>query len=64
MHLAFLENQKYLSKYLAFYFIFIQSERLGSGKTLSELHIHYEALLTGVYNHQGAKNIAKTLLLP
>jgi len=30
---------------------FFQSERLGSGKTLSELHIHYKSLLKRVYNH-------------
>jgi len=32
---------------------FFQSERLGSGKTLSELHIHYKSLLKRVYNHAG-----------
>jgi len=30
---------------------FFQSERLSSGKTLSELHIHYKSLLTRVYDH-------------
>jgi len=30
---------------------FFQSERLGSGKTLSKLHIHYKSLLKRVYNH-------------
>jgi len=30
-----------------------QSERLDSGKTLSELHIHYKYLLKRVYNHAG-----------
>jgi len=40
-HLAFFENQKYI-------FHFFQSERFCSGKTLSELHIHYKYLLTGV----------------
>jgi len=30
---------------------FFQSERLGSGKTLSELHIHYKSFLKRVYNH-------------
>jgi len=30
---------------------FFQSEKLGSGKTLSELHIHYKPLLKTVYNH-------------
>jgi len=39
---------------------------LGSGKTLSQLHIHYKSLLTRVYSMvmQDAKNIAKLLLLP
>jgi len=31
--------------------VFFQSERLGSRKTLSELHIHYKSLLKRVYNH-------------
>jgi len=30
-----------------------QLEWLGSGKTLSELHIHYKSLLTRVYDHAG-----------
>jgi len=38
---------------------FLQSERLGSGKILSELHIHYKPLLKWVYNHAGAQNIWK-----
>ena len=32
---------------------FFQWERLGSGKTWSELHIHYKSLLKRVYNHAG-----------
>jgi len=28
-----------------------QSEKLGSGKTLSKLHIHYKSFLKRVYNH-------------
>jgi len=32
---------------------FFQSERLGFGKTLSEMHIRYRSLLTRVYNHAG-----------
>jgi len=43
---------------------FFQLERLGSGKTLHELHIHHKSLLTRVYDHAGAQNIAKILLLP
>jgi len=30
---------------------FLSVGRLGSGKTLSELHIHYKSLLKRVYNH-------------
>jgi len=33
--------------------VFFQSETLGSGKTLSELHLHYKSLLKRVYNHAG-----------
>jgi len=32
---------------------FFQSERLGSAKTLSELHIHYKSTLKRVCNHAG-----------
>jgi len=34
---------------------FFQSERLGSGKTLSELHIPYKSHLKRVYKHAGCK---------
>jgi len=34
---------------------FFQSEKLRSGKTLSELHIHYKSLLTRVYDHVGCR---------
>jgi len=34
-------------------------ERLGSGKTLSELHIHYKSLLTSVYDHAGFTGYCK-----
>jgi len=30
---------------------FFQSERLGYGKTWSEVHIHYNSLMTRVYDH-------------
>jgi len=40
---------------------YFQSDWLGSGKTLSELHIHYKSLATSM---QGAQNIGKILLLP
>jgi len=32
---------------------------LGSGKTLSELHIHYKSLLTRIYDHAGHKESCK-----
>jgi len=35
------------------------SESLGSGKTLSELHIHYKYLLTTVCDHAGCKEYCK-----
>jgi len=57
--LPFYENQNYQSKSGFLFFIFFQSERLGSGKTLSELHIHYKSLLTGVYDHAGCKEYCK-----
>jgi len=34
---------------------FFQFERLGSGKTLSNLHIYYKYLLTRVCDHAGCK---------
>jgi len=50
---------KYTSQNLAFSSLFFQSERLGCGKTLSELHIHYKSLLTGVYDHAECKEYCK-----
>jgi len=38
---------------------FFQSERLGSGKTLPELHIHYKSLLKRDYNHAGCTKYQK-----
>jgi len=43
---AFLETKKGQTKSG-----FFQSEKLSSGKTLSQLHIHYKSLLKRVYNH-------------
>jgi len=40
-------------------FYFFQYERLGSGNTLSEPHIHYKSLLTRVYDHAGCKEYCK-----
>jgi len=42
---------------------FFLSERHSSGKTPSELHIHYKYLLTRVYDHAECKEYCKDLLL-
>jgi len=47
-HFAFFENQ---NKPNEIWWLFFHSEKLGSGKTLSEPHIHYKSLLTRVYGH-------------
>jgi len=38
---------------------FFQSEKVGSGKTLSELHIHCKSLLKRVYDQAGCKEHCK-----
>jgi len=38
---------------------FFQSERFGLGKTLSEVHIHYKSLPTGIYDHAGYKEYCR-----
>ena len=38
---------------------FFQAERFGSGKTLSELHIHYISPPTRVYDHAVCKEYCK-----
>jgi len=43
---------------------FFQSEKLDSGKTLSELHIHCKSLLTRVYDHVGCKEYCKGFTVP
>ena len=48
--LALFGNQKKPDKIWHF-LTFFQSERLGSGKTLSKLYIHYKSLVKRVYNH-------------
>ena len=48
----FLEVKKSQTK-SGFFWLFFQSDRLGSGKTLSELHIHYKSPLKTVYDHAG-----------
>jgi len=56
--LAFFGNQKKPDT-LWLFLDFFQSKRFGSGKTLSELHFHYESLLKGVYNHAGCTEYCK-----
>jgi len=53
------ENQKSQTKSR-----FFRSETLGSGKTLSELHIITNLFWQESMNMQDAQNIAKILLLP
>jgi len=48
----FLEIKKTQTKSV-FFLAFFQSEGLGSGKTLSELHIHYKFILKRVCNRAG-----------
>ena len=50
--LFFLEIKKTQTKSV-FFLAFFQSEGLGSGKTLSELHIHYKFILKRVCNRAG-----------
>jgi len=56
--LAFFGNQKSKTKSG-----FFQSERLGSGKALSELHIYYKSLLKRVYNRAGCTKYWKDFTL-
>jgi len=49
--LAFFGSQKNLA--------YFQSDRIGSGKTLSELHTHSESLATRVYYHVGCTEYCK-----
>jgi len=39
---------------------YFHSDRLGSGKTLSELYIHYKSLAMKVYYHAGCTEYCKT----
>ena len=48
---GFFGNKKARKMWL--FLAYFQSHRLGSGKTLSELHIHYKYLVTRVYYHAG-----------
>jgi len=42
-----------------FFLAYLQSDRLGSGKTLSELHIHYKSFATRIYYHAGCTEYCK-----
>jgi len=61
--LAFFGNKK--NRKIWIFLAYFQSDRLGSGKALSELHIHYKSLATRDYYHAGCtkycKNFAVTL---
>jgi len=56
--LAFFGNKK--ARKIWSFLAYFQSERLGSGKTLSELHIHYKSLATRVYYHAGCTEYCKS----
>jgi len=55
--LAFWEIKK--PEKSGFFLAYFQSDRLGSGKTLSELHIHDKSLVTKVYYHAGCTKYCK-----
>ena len=55
--LDFLEIRKPRKIWL--FLAYFQSDKLGSGKTLSELHIHCKSLVTRVYYHAGCKEYCK-----
>jgi len=55
-NLACLEIKSQKKIWLLAYF---QSDRLGSGTTLSKLHIHYKSLATRVYYHAGCAEYCK-----
>jgi len=55
--LTFLEIKKVRKIWL--FLAYFQSDRLGSGKTLSELHLHYKSLATRVYYHAGCTEYCK-----
>ena len=54
---GFFGNKK-ARKFLLF-LAYFQSDRLGSSKKLSELHIHYKSLATRVYYHAGCTKYCK-----
>jgi len=55
--LAFFGNTKAGKIWL--FLAYFQSDRLGSGKTLSELHTHSKSLATRVYYHAGCTEYCK-----
>jgi len=56
--LAFFEHHHWPEK-SGFFLAYFQSDRLDSGKTLSELHIHYKSLAMKVYYHAGCTECCK-----
>ena len=62
-HLAFFQNQKYLSKSDFFFFNFFGLKDLALAKHwLSELHLHCKSLLTKVYDHARCKEHCKDFI--
>ena len=62
--LAFLNTFGFFWKYKKteksdFFLAYFQSDRLGSGKTLSELHVRHKSLATNVYYHAGCTEYCK-----
>ena len=55
--MAFFGNKNVRKIWL--FLAYFQSDKLGSGKTLSELHIHYKSLATRDYYHAGCAEYCK-----
>jgi len=55
--LAFFGNKK--ARKIWLFLAHFQSDRSGSGKIFSELHIHYKPLATTVYYHAGCTEYCK-----
>ena len=54
---GFFGNKK--SRKIWLFLAYFQSDRLGSGKTLSDLHTHSKSLATRVYYHAGCTEYCK-----
>jgi len=54
-----LKFQLFLNTF-GFFLAYIQLDSSGSGKTLSELHIHYKSIARKVYYHAGCTEYCKT----